>query len=50
MQCRKKIEVKKIIQLSTSEVYGTAQYIPIDEEHPKVPNLLIVLQKFPQMQ
>ena len=33
----KKNKVKKIIQLSTSEVYGTAQYIPIDEEHPKVP-------------
>lgn len=26
--------VTRIIQTSTSEVYGTAQYIPIDEKHP----------------
>jgi NAD dependent epimerase/dehydratase len=26
--------VKKILHTSTSEVYGTAQYIPIDEKHP----------------
>tara|TARA_B100001248_G_C27391580_1_gene462692 strand:+ start:1921 stop:2928 length:1008 start_codon:yes stop_codon:yes gene_type:complete len=26
--------VKKIIITSTSEVYGTAQYVPIDEKHP----------------
>jgi NAD dependent epimerase/dehydratase len=26
--------VKKFIHLSTSEVYGTAKYVPIDEEHP----------------
>jgi len=26
--------VEKIIHTSTSEVYGTAQYIPIDEKHP----------------
>lgn len=26
--------VKKIIHTSTSEVYGTAQYVPIDEDHP----------------
>lgn len=26
--------VKKLIVTSTSEVYGTAQYVPIDEEHP----------------
>ncbi len=29
--------VKRFIQTSTSEVYGTAQYIPIDEKHPKQP-------------
>jgi NAD dependent epimerase/dehydratase len=28
--------VKRIVQVSTSEVYGTAQYVPIDENHPKV--------------
>lgn len=29
--------VKKILVTSTSEVYGTAQYVPIDEKHPKQP-------------
>jgi len=28
------IGVKKIIHTSTSEVYGTAKYVPIDEKHP----------------
>lgn len=27
-------KVKKVIHTSTSEVYGTAQYVPIDENHP----------------
>jgi NAD dependent epimerase/dehydratase len=27
----------RIIHTSTSEVYGTAQYVPIDERHPKQP-------------
>jgi len=26
--------VKRIVHLSTSEVYGSAQYVPIDEDHP----------------
>ena len=26
--------IKKVIHTSTSEVYGTAQYVPIDEKHP----------------
>ncbi len=26
-----------VIQVSTSQVYGTAQYVPIDEKHPKHP-------------
>jgi len=26
--------VERLIQTSTSEVYGTAQYVPIDEKHP----------------
>lgn len=30
----KKYKVKRFIQTSTSEVYGTAKYIPIDEKHP----------------
>jgi NAD dependent epimerase/dehydratase len=29
--------VKRIIHTSTSEVYGTAQYVPIDENHPLQP-------------
>lgn len=28
---------RRIIQTSTSEVYGTAQYVPIDEKHPLQP-------------
>ncbi|MGB5107879.1 MAG: SDR family NAD(P)-dependent oxidoreductase [Candidatus Zixiibacteriota bacterium] len=28
--------VKRVVHISTSEVYGTAQYVPIDEKHPKV--------------
>jgi len=30
-------KVKKVIHTSTSEVYGTAQYVPIDEKHPLQP-------------
>ena len=30
-------DVQKVIQTSTSEVYGTARYVPIDEEHPLQP-------------
>ena len=29
-----KNRVKRVIHTSTSEVYGTAQYVPIDEKHP----------------
>jgi len=36
-QAAKENNVKKIIITSTSEVYGTAQYVPIDEKHPKQP-------------
>ena len=36
-QAAKENEVKRIIHTSTSEVYGTAQYVPIDEKHPKQP-------------
>lgn len=30
----KENNVKKVVHTSTSEVYGTAQYVPIDEKHP----------------
>ena len=33
-QAARKGAVERFIHLSTSEVYGTAQYIPIDERHP----------------
>lgn len=29
--------IRKLVQTSTSEVYGSALYIPIDEKHPKQP-------------
>lgn len=29
--------VKRLVVTSTSEVYGTAKYVPIDEKHPKQP-------------
>ncbi len=29
--------VKRVVHTSTSEVYGTAQYVPIDEDHPLQP-------------
>ena len=34
--CQAAIEnnVKRVLHTSTSEVYGTAQYVPIDEKHP----------------
>lgn len=33
----KKHNVGRLLVTSTSEVYGTAQYVPIDEKHPKQP-------------
>ena len=33
-QSAKDYGIKKVIHTSTSEVYGTAKYIPIDENHP----------------
>ncbi len=33
----KENNIKRIIITSTSEVYGTAKYVPIDESHPKQP-------------
>jgi len=34
LQSAKNIGVGQVIHTSTSEVYGTAQYVPIDENHP----------------
>ncbi|SDD80292.1 NAD-dependent 4,6-dehydratase LegB [Sporomusa acidovorans] len=34
LQAARELEVEKIVHTSTSEVYGTAKYVPIDENHP----------------
>ncbi len=34
LQAAKQLELDKVLITSTSEVYGTAQYVPIDESHP----------------
>lgn len=34
LQAAKLLKIGKVLVTSTSEVYGTAQYVPIDEKHP----------------
>ena len=34
LQAARDLETKRLLVTSTSEVYGTAQYVPIDEKHP----------------
>jgi dTDP-glucose 4,6-dehydratase len=34
LQSARDLETKRVLCTSTSEVYGTAQYVPIDEKHP----------------
>jgi len=34
VQAARELEVKKVVNTSTSEVYGTAKFVPITEEHP----------------
>ena len=34
LQAARTLNLEKILVTSTSEVYGTAQYVPIDEKHP----------------
>ena len=36
LQASKNLNISNILITSTSETYGTAQYVPIDEEHPMV--------------
>ena len=36
LQSARELELGNVIVTSTSEVYGTAQYVPIDESHPLV--------------
>lgn len=35
LQAARDLGIERVIVTSTSEVYGTAQYVPIDERHPK---------------
>ena len=37
VQAARDLNLKRVLITSTSEVYGTAQYVPIDEKHPKQP-------------
>lgn len=34
LQAARDLETSRVLMTSTSEVYGTAQYVPIDEKHP----------------
>lgn len=34
LQAARELGISKVVHTSTSEVYGTAQYVPIDEDHP----------------
>lgn len=34
LQAARALGIEKVVHTSTSEVYGTAQYVPINEEHP----------------
>lgn len=35
LQAARDLDLERVIVTSTSEVYGTAQYVPIDERHPR---------------
>lgn len=37
VQAARELELERVIHTSTSEVYGSAQYVPIDEKHPLQP-------------
>ncbi|HLA43999.1 MAG TPA: NAD-dependent 4,6-dehydratase LegB [Aggregatilineales bacterium] len=34
LQAARELNIERVLHTSTSEVYGTAQYVPIDEKHP----------------
>lgn len=34
LQAARDLNISKVVHTSTSEVYGTAKYVPIDEDHP----------------
>jgi NAD dependent epimerase/dehydratase len=37
VQAAKDLNIERVLVTSTSEVYGTARYVPIDESHPRQP-------------
>ncbi|HOI25737.1 MAG TPA: GDP-mannose 4,6-dehydratase [Caldisericia bacterium] len=37
LQASRELGIKRVVHTSTSEIYGTAQYVPIDEKHPVNP-------------
>jgi len=37
VQAARILKIKRVLVTSTSEVYGTAKYVPIDENHPRQP-------------
>ena len=37
--------VEKLVYISTSEVYGTAKYVPMDENHPTLPHSTYAVSK-----
>lgn len=36
LQAARELDIERVVHTSTSEVYGTAQFVPINEEHPLV--------------
>jgi len=44
-QCIRSNCVERFIQISSSEVYGTAQYAPMDEKHPTLPHSTYAVSK-----
>jgi len=44
MTCRA-LEVRRIIHYSTSEVYGSAQVVPMNEQHPTLPQSVYAVSK-----
>lgn len=45
LSCILDSDVRRLVYVSTSEVYGTARYVPIDEEHPTFPQSTYAVSK-----
>ena len=48
LQAARDLGTERVLITSTSEVYGTAQYVPIDEKHPIKDSLRIPQQRLEQ--